>query len=51
MDLNRVYEEIDAGSQRSQNTRPLEKSGELPVTSKSLLHRFKVYFYFVLFRS
>lgn len=43
MDLNRVYEEIDAGSQRSQNTRPLSsKTGALPATSKSLLHRVKV---------
>ena len=43
MDLDRVYEEIDAGSQRSQNTRPPSgKTGALPATKKSLLHRFKV---------
>ena len=43
MDLDRVYEETDAASQRSQNTRPPSvKSGALPLTNKSLLHRFKV---------
>lgn len=43
IDLNRVYEETDAASQRSQNTRPPSgKSGALPLTNKSLLHRFKV---------
>eukprot|EP00752_Nemacystus_decipiens_P010357 g9227.t1 len=42
IDLNRVYEETDAASQRSQNTRPPSgKSGALPLTNKSLLHRFK----------
>lgn len=40
LDLNRVYKEMDAGSQRLENTRPL--SGKLPSTRKSFLQRFKV---------
>lgn len=40
LDLNRVYKEMDAGSQRLENTRPL--SGKLPTTRKSFLQRFKV---------
>lgn len=44
LDLNRVYSEIDAGSQRLENTRAPTWDGGIPATEKTILQRFKVHF-------